>query len=192
MILDILDNKVRCVFDCHERNGMGFLSCHSVIYSAPLNLCTHGIQYKMYITCTCTMDIIKMVPYMLGDRSKCHPEKTMFFEDDIFLAGKPTRSQIEWVSQVKKTTRVIFPLKKHTRSAVFCLSHDTKWEHFEAFWARIVANWIQNQLLLYHTVGLHAWQRQKLGWNVRIKLFSQVWNRFQWCSTERSPNYLGF
>jgi hypothetical protein len=36
---------------------------------------------------------------------------------------------IVWVSQAKKTTRVIFPLKKHT-SAVFCLSHDTKWEHF--------------------------------------------------------------
>jgi hypothetical protein len=42
----------------------------------------------------------------------------------------------------KKTTRVIFPLKKHM-SAVFCLSHDTKWKHFEAFLARIVANLIQ-------------------------------------------------
>jgi hypothetical protein len=44
----------------------------------------------------------------------------------------------------------------------------------------------------YHTVGLHAWQRQQFGRNVWIKLFSRVWNRFQWCSTDRSPNYLGF
>jgi hypothetical protein len=43
----------------------------------------------------------------------------------------------------------------------------------------------------YHTVGLHAWQRQRFGRNVRIKLFSRVWNRFQWCSTDTSPNYLG-
>jgi hypothetical protein len=28
-------------------------------------------------------------------------------------------------------------------SAVFCLSHDTKWKHFEAFLARIIANLIQ-------------------------------------------------
>jgi hypothetical protein len=48
----------------------------------------------------------------------------------------------EWASQAKKTTSVIFPLKKHT-SAVFCLSHDTKSEHFEAFLARIVANLIK-------------------------------------------------
>jgi hypothetical protein len=33
----------------------------------------------------------------------------------------------------------------------------------------------------YHTVGLHAWQWQKFGSDVRIKLFSRVWNLFQWC-----------
>jgi hypothetical protein len=43
----------------------------------------------------------------------------------------------------------------------------------------------------YDTVGLHVWQRQKFCRNVWIKLFSRVWNRFQWCSTDRSPNYLG-
>jgi hypothetical protein len=53
--------------------------------------------------------------------------------------------------------------------------------------------WRDNDLGKYHTVRLHhAWQRQKFGRNVRIKLFSRVWNRFQWCSTNRSPNYLGF
>jgi hypothetical protein len=54
---------------------------------------------------------------------------------------------------------VIFPLKKHM-SAIFCLLHDTKWEQFEAFLARIVAN--------------------------LIKKFKTQ------CSTDRSPNYLGF
>jgi hypothetical protein len=54
----------------------------------------------------------------------------------------PFLPQVEWVSHAKETTSVIFPLKKHT-SAVFYLSHDTKWEHFEAFLARIVANLIQ-------------------------------------------------
>jgi hypothetical protein len=44
----------------------------------------------------------------------------------------------------------------------------------------------------YHTVGLNAWQRQKFDRNVRIIFFSRVWNRFQWCSTDRSQNYLGF
>jgi hypothetical protein len=58
------------------------------------------------------------------------------------VTGKPTRLQVEWVSQAKKTTSVIFPLKKHM-SGVFCLSHDTKWEQFEAFLARIIANSIQ-------------------------------------------------
>jgi hypothetical protein len=43
----------------------------------------------------------------------------------FFLAGKRTRPQVKWVSLAKKTTSVIFPLKKHT-SAVFCLSHGTK------------------------------------------------------------------
>jgi hypothetical protein len=39
----------------------------------------------------------------------------------------------------------------------------------------------------YHTVGLHAWQ--KFCRNVRIKLFSRVWNRFQWCSTDHQIIY---
>jgi hypothetical protein len=33
----------------------------------------------------------------------------------------------------------------------------------------------------YHTVGLHAWQQLKFGRNVRVKLFSRVWNWLQWC-----------
>jgi hypothetical protein len=44
----------------------------------------------------------------------------------------------------------------------------------------------------YCTVGLRAWQWQKFARNVRIKLFCRVWNPFQWCLTDRSPNYLGF
>jgi hypothetical protein len=57
--------------------------------------------------------------------------------------GNPTIPQVEWVSQAKKTMSVIFRLKKHM-SAIFCLSHDTKWEHFEAVvLAWIIANLIQ-------------------------------------------------
>jgi hypothetical protein len=157
---------------------------------------------------------------------------------------------VEWVqSRDKKTTSVIFPLKKHT-SAILCLSHATNksiLRHFKL--ARIVANLIQklktqssaltsryadgsNDMMTLHrqsrwrhfglslgapnnmhdvtevprrqsqctrviqpcnlekycTVGLHAWQRQKFGRNVWIKLFSRVWNWFHWCSTDRSPN----
>jgi inorganic pyrophosphatase len=69
-----------------------------------------------------------------GDNKKT---TLVFFEWKYHTSGFLGR-----IAQAKKTTKVIFPLKKHT-NAVLSLSHNTKWEHFEAFLARIVAHLIQ-------------------------------------------------
>jgi hypothetical protein len=60
----------------------------------------------------------------------------------VFLAGKPTRPQVEWVSQAKKTTRQrdISTQKIHECRYLFITCHYQ--EYFEAFLARIVANLI--------------------------------------------------
>jgi hypothetical protein len=67
------------------------------------------------------------MPSLLSLKNVCFPREC-FLSGNItrvvFLARKPTRLQVEWVSQAKKITCVIFPPKKHT-SAVFCLSHAT-------------------------------------------------------------------
>jgi hypothetical protein len=54
-----------------------------------------------------------------------------------------------------------------------------------------VADWYNRRVIRKNITRSDAWQRQKFGRNVRIKLFSRVWNRFLWCSTDISPNYLG-
>jgi hypothetical protein len=41
----------------------------------------------------------------------------------------------------------------------------------------------------YHTVGLHTWQRQKFGGNIRIKLFIY---EYEIGFKDIQPNYLGF
>jgi hypothetical protein len=63
----------------------------------------------------------------------------VFFGWKYHTSGFITRTHEPVGFPAKKTTLVIFPLKKHT-GAIFCLSHDTKWKHFEAFLAWIVAN----------------------------------------------------
>jgi hypothetical protein len=183
----------------------------------------------------------------------------VFFEWNItqvvFLAWKPTRPQVEWVSQPRKP-RVWYFHSKNTR-VPFSVYHmpllrvglfwgifssnrrkfnseiqDPKfsldvtrreqWRDYVTMTLRRQEQWCHlgpsfggpticmtslrshdvyhNAAVWYNrairkkycTVGLHAWQWQKFCRNVRIKLVCRVWNRFQWCPTNRSPNNLGF
>jgi hypothetical protein len=78
--------------------------------------------------------------------------------------GNPWNRRSSGFPRPRKPRVWYFHSIKHT-SAVFCLSHDTKWEHLEADLARIVANFIQKFKTHSLAVTLQMMRRRYVNWS---------------------------
>jgi hypothetical protein len=84
-----------CIRDNHENKRLLRISGFTVILKGILSqeVLVKSLGKQPWMS----RDTIKMVPAMSGDRSKCHPEKTLFFEEWHFDLSPDMKGTIFYI-----------------------------------------------------------------------------------------------